>query len=67
MPAMQRTVAEFKALGLPYPVIVGGAPVTADFAVAINADGYAENAPEAVARVGVLVAGGGFGEAEFAA
>ncbi len=67
MPAMQKTVAAFKDQGLPYPIIVGGAPVTAAFAEAIAADGYAENAPEAVARVGRFITPAKFDAAESAA
>lgn len=55
MPSMAKTVAAFKEKGLPYPVIVGGAPVTEVFAKAIDADGYGENAPGAVALVNRLV------------
>ncbi|MFQ5959344.1 MAG: cobalamin-dependent protein, partial [Alphaproteobacteria bacterium] len=69
MPQMAKTVAAFKERALPYPVIVGGAPVTRDFAQAIGADGYGENAPEAVARVNAFVeaAGGGGKRGECAA
>ena len=56
MPAMQKTVAHFKAKGAGYPVIVGGAPVTQVFADTIGADGYGENAPHAVETVHRLVA-----------
>jgi 5-methyltetrahydrofolate--homocysteine methyltransferase len=56
MPAMQKTVKLFKERAAPCPVIVGGAPVTADFAEKIGADGYGENAPEAVETVHRLVA-----------
>ncbi len=55
MPSMAKTVAAFKEKSLPYPVIVGGAPVTETFADAIGADGYGENAPGAVALVNRLV------------
>jgi 5-methyltetrahydrofolate--homocysteine methyltransferase len=55
MPSMAKTVAAFKEKSLPYPVIVGGAPVTEAFAEAIGADGYGENAPGAVALVNSLV------------
>jgi len=56
MPSMQRTVALFKKVGSKYPVIVGGAPVTSEFADVIEADGYGENAPHAVETVHKLVA-----------
>ena len=56
MPSMQKTVALFKQTGSRFPVIVGGAPVTEDFATRIGADGYGENAPMAVETVHRLVA-----------
>ncbi len=55
MPAMGRTIAAFGREGLSYPVIVGGAPVTSAFAERIGADGYAADAPAAVALVKTLV------------
>ena len=55
MPSMQRTVALFKKMESKYPVIVGGAPVTEEFASVIGADGYGENAPQAVETVHRLV------------
>ncbi|MEE9210519.1 MAG: cobalamin-dependent protein, partial [Kiloniellales bacterium] len=56
MPAMAKTVAAFKQAGHAAPVIVGGAPVTQDFADAIGAHGYGADAPGAVLKVGELVA-----------
>ena len=55
MPSMAKAVAAFKEQGLPYPVIVGGAPVTEVFAETIGADGYGEDAPGAVALVNAFV------------
>jgi 5-methyltetrahydrofolate--homocysteine methyltransferase len=55
MPSMQKTVALFKKMESKYPVIVGGAPVTEEFAEVIEADGYGENAPLAVEVVHRLV------------
>ena len=55
MPAMQKTVKLFKSRDTGFPVIVGGAPVTKDFADSIGADGYGENAPRAVETVHRLV------------
>ncbi len=55
MPAMQKTVALFKGTGAAYPVIVGGAPVTLEFATVIKADGYGENAPLAVETIHGIV------------
>ena len=56
MPSMQKTVALFKKVNSRFPVIVGGAPVTQEFADVIGADGYGENAPHAVENVHRLVA-----------
>ena len=55
MPSMQKTVALFKQVQSAYPVIVGGAPVTEEFADKIGADGYGENAPHAVETIHRLV------------
>lgn len=55
MPSMQKTVALFKKVESAYPVIVGGAPVTEEFAQKIGADGYGENAPHAVETIHRLV------------
>lgn len=56
MPSMKKTVDLFRKVGSTFPVIVGGAPVNAEFAEAIDADGYGENAPHAVETVHKLVA-----------
>ncbi|MDH3580141.1 MAG: cobalamin-dependent protein [Hyphomicrobiales bacterium] len=48
MPFMKITIEAFKSAGKDYPIIVGGAPVTRDYAEFIGADGYADNASEAV-------------------
>jgi 5-methyltetrahydrofolate--homocysteine methyltransferase len=53
---MQKTVDLFKKMNSKYPVIVGGAPVTEEFADVIKADGYGENAPHAVETVHKLIA-----------
>ncbi len=58
MPALQKTVDLFKSSGSKYPVVVGGAPVTDEFAARIRADGFGENAPHAVEVVNRIVAGG---------
>ncbi|MEM7224787.1 MAG: cobalamin-dependent protein [Pseudomonadota bacterium] len=55
MPAMGRIIDAFQRAAIRIPVIVGGAPVNPDFARRIGADGYAENAPEAVNLVKRLV------------
>jgi 5-methyltetrahydrofolate--homocysteine methyltransferase len=56
MPSMQKTVDLFKKMNSEYPVIVGGAPVTEEFAEVIKTDGYGENAPLAVEAVNKLIA-----------
>ena len=58
MPALQKTVRLFKSSGSKYPVVVGGAPVTDEFALRIRADGFGENAPHAVEVINRIVAGG---------
>ena len=59
MPAMRRVVELRDSLGLQnaHRVIIGGAPVTQEFANEINADGYSENASGAVALARRLMAG----------
>ncbi|MCX7603095.1 MAG: corrinoid protein [Bryobacteraceae bacterium] len=51
MPAMRRTIEAFEKAGIRdrVKVMVGGAPVTPQFAREIGADGYGENATAAVA------------------
>lgn len=50
MPSMKLTIEEFKKAGLreKVKVMIGGAPVTQDYADAIAADGYGSNAVAAV-------------------
>jgi 5-methyltetrahydrofolate--homocysteine methyltransferase len=49
MPAMKSTVAALKQAGLTnVKVLIGGAPITADFAKEIGADGFAPDAASAV-------------------
>jgi 5-methyltetrahydrofolate--homocysteine methyltransferase len=48
MPFMKLIIEKIKHEGLEIPVIVGGAPVTREFAKEVGADGYGDNAPEAV-------------------
>jgi methylmalonyl-CoA mutase cobalamin-binding domain/chain len=56
MPAMKETVAALKASGLDdVKVIVGGAPVTEEFAAQIGADAYAPDAGSAVVKAKELV------------
>jgi 5-methyltetrahydrofolate--homocysteine methyltransferase len=51
MPSMRTTIEALKAAGVrsQVKIMVGGAPVTAQFADEIGADGYSENASSAVA------------------
>lgn len=57
MPAMQRTIEALKEAGLRNNLIimVGGAPLTPDFAASIGADGFAEDAAGAVRRAKELI------------
>jgi len=57
MPAMKDAVAAIKAAGLPgLKVLVGGAPITQEFADEIGADGFAADAGTAVDAAKALVA-----------
>lgn len=60
MPAMKTTIEALNAAGLrpKVKVLVGGAPVTNQYAVEIGADGYSENASGAVNLVNSLVSQG---------
>jgi 5-methyltetrahydrofolate--homocysteine methyltransferase len=53
---MKNVVESVQAAGLGIPVIVGGAPVTRDYADEIKAQGYAPDAASAVEEVGRLLA-----------
>ncbi len=61
MPAMEEVIKELQkqALRQGIKVIVGGAPVNANFARKISSDGYARDAGEAVALVKRLLSGSG--------
>jgi 5-methyltetrahydrofolate--homocysteine methyltransferase len=48
MPGMRSAVEAVRAAGVPVKVIIGGAPVTAEFAAEVGADGFAEDAASAV-------------------
>ncbi len=50
MPGLENTIQAVKTANLPYKVkiMVGGAPVTADYAQNIGADGFAKDAGQAV-------------------
>jgi 5-methyltetrahydrofolate--homocysteine methyltransferase len=49
MPAMESCVTSLKEQGVGVKCIIGGAPVTQEYADTIGADGYAQDAPGAVA------------------
>ena len=59
MPAMKTTIDALKTAGLRtrVKVLIGGAPVTMQYAKEIGADGYSENASGAVGLVRSLLAG----------
>lgn len=56
MPAMRSTVDKLRAEGLAVRIMVGGAPITQDFADEIKADGYSPDAASAVDLAKQLVA-----------
>jgi 5-methyltetrahydrofolate--homocysteine methyltransferase len=58
MPSMRTTIEALKQAGVRerVKVLVGGAPVTQQFARQIGADGYSENAPGAVALARQIMA-----------
>ncbi len=57
MPAIRTTIEAFTAAGVRdrYKIIIGGAPVTRQFADEVGADGYSENAGAAVNLVRSLM------------
>lgn len=55
MPAMEKTVAAIKEAGLAVKTMIGGAPVTQDYADKIGADGYAPDAASAVDKAKELL------------
>lgn len=59
MPSMKYTIEALKEVGLrdKVKVIIGGAPVTQQYADQIGADGYSENATLAVALARRLMSG----------
>ena len=56
MPGMEKTIKAVKEAGIPVKVMIGGAPVTQDYADRIGADGYAPDAASAVDIAKSLVA-----------
>jgi 5-methyltetrahydrofolate--homocysteine methyltransferase len=55
MPAMQEVVDAIKEAGLDFKTMVGGAPVTQEFADQIGATGYSADAPGAVEKARKLI------------
>ncbi|HPW17627.1 MAG TPA: cobalamin-dependent protein [Candidatus Aminicenantes bacterium] len=56
MVQMKNVVEAVKKAGLAVPVVVGGAPVTRDYADRIGADGFAPDAASAVEEIGRIIA-----------
>ena len=56
MPALEATVAALKATGKGYKVMVGGAPITQEFADKVGADAYTSDAASAAKKAKELVA-----------
>ena len=57
MPAMREIVKAIRAAGLTVKVVIGGAPITEEFAREIGADGYAPDAGSAVDTAMALLRG----------
>ena len=57
MPSMKQTIDLFKEKGLKekIKIIIGGAPVTQEYANEVGADGYTEDASSAVDKVKELL------------
>ena len=55
MPAMDATVAALKATGKPYKIMVGGAPITQEYADKLGADAYTPDAASAAKKAKELV------------
>ena len=56
VPALKEAVQTIKASGLDVKVIVGGAPVTPEYAAEIGADGFAPDAGSAAVKAKEMVA-----------
>jgi 5-methyltetrahydrofolate--homocysteine methyltransferase len=56
MPYMKEVVSHFKAKGSKVKILIGGAPVTQEYADEIGADGYSSDANQAVASVEKVLA-----------
>jgi len=57
MPAMRDTVKAIRDAGLAVKIVVGGAPITLEYAREIGADGYSPDAGSAVDTAMALVLG----------
>jgi 5-methyltetrahydrofolate--homocysteine methyltransferase len=57
MPAMRDTVKAIRDAGLAVKVVIGGAPITQEFAREIGADGYSPDAGSAVDAAMALLQG----------
>jgi 5-methyltetrahydrofolate--homocysteine methyltransferase len=57
MPAMREIVKAIRAAGLTVKIVIGGAPITQEFAREIGADGYAPDAGSAVDAAMALLRG----------
>jgi 5-methyltetrahydrofolate--homocysteine methyltransferase len=57
MPAMREVVKAIRDAGLTVKVVIGGAPITPEFAREIGADGYAPDAASAVEAAMALLQG----------
>ena len=55
MPALEATVAALKATGKDYKVMIGGAPITQEFADKVGADAYTPDAATAAKKAKELV------------
>ena len=56
MPALEATVAALKATGKAYKVMVGGAPITQEFADKVGADAYTSDAASAAKKAKEIIA-----------
>jgi 5-methyltetrahydrofolate--homocysteine methyltransferase len=59
MPAMRESVKAIRASGVPVKIVIGGAPITHEFAQEIGADGYSPDAGSAVDTAMALLQGKG--------
>jgi 5-methyltetrahydrofolate--homocysteine methyltransferase len=55
MPAMEKTIKALRDAGISAKIMIGGAPITQDYADKIGADGYAPDAAMAVQAAKKLV------------